>query len=519
MLLFIGVALDLCAQSTILDNKLQFASSESSLPEGWDFVNCSLVESSNGKWFVQVNEGGSVTTPALTGLLGNARISFLVRPLHEDDCSFHLSVSDDSSLDRVTDTYGLIDKWNRGVPYLLRNATADTRIVFSGHNFQICNVTVNDVDDELYYESFNKCDGYFGYEKGFGDESKDFGNNKLDNPLCPNADNLQAGDKCLYFKPNGSYYTANMPISETGYYVLSFKISGFSSDYNMSVYYTPTGGGAETSRAIRDIPRSEWTEKSVLLSGIKDGSSIGFKGKYCFLDEVIVREVKNLSLDENSESASLPSSQLNKTVFAQLTRTFQSGIWNTCCLPFQFSASLLKTATGDDGLEVSLRKLSGISSDGVFTFASADVIPAGEPFLLYVSKTVTNPLFRNVVIGSVEPKDATDPAASGYAFRGCFGKAELATDGTNVFIGTDRQLHTPSASGNVMKGLRAYMVLPEKDAARGLVFSDETTGIAVFQQQNVMQADFDALYNLNGQRMHSSRPGIYVKGGKKIIIK
>lgn len=512
MLLFIGVALDLCAQSTILDNKLQFASSESALPEGWDFVNCSLVESS-GKWFVQVNEGGSVTTPALTGLTGNANVIMLIY-LTSDSYELNVSVDGAGEFDRATSVYAK-DGWRRAVPYLLRGGNSETKVCFSGYNFRICNVSVTDIGDAVYYESFNKCDGYFGYEKGFGDEVKDFGNNKLDNPLCPNADNLMAGDKCLYFKPNGSYYTANMPISETGYYVLSFKISGFSSDYNMSVYYTPTGGGAETSRAIRDIPRSEWTEKSVLLSGIKDGSSIGFKGKYCFLDEVIVREVKNLSLDENSESASLSSSQLNKTVFAQLTRTFQSGIWNTCCLPFDFTASLLRTAAGNDGLEVELRRVSSITSEGVFHFESVSAIPAGEPFLLKVSETVSNPEFRNVVMKTLEPGSATSLLAPGYAFTGCYGKTTLNTDGTHVFIGTDGELHRPSSTGNTMRGMRAYFVLPSYEAARGIAFDERLTGI---HQLMSPSSSADVLHNLSGQRVKHPTSGLYIKNGKKIIL-
>ena len=66
LLLIVGAVLEICAQSIILDNKLQFESADalSSPPEGWSFTNCSL-EQNGEKWFVKVGNEGSVTTPPL----------------------------------------------------------------------------------------------------------------------------------------------------------------------------------------------------------------------------------------------------------------------------------------------------------------------------------------------------------------------------------------------------------------------------------------------------------------------
>ena len=516
LFLMVGTILEVCAQSIILDNKLQFNSADAlaSPPDGWNFENCSLAQVPlNSTYFVQLNNG-SITTPMLEGLAGNVRIYFLIRPT-ESDYTFSLSVEGDGVLDRESDTY-TSGQWSRGVPYLLRNANESTRIVFHGENVMICNVEVSDMGDVIFYESYDRCNGEHGQNGDFTDDDAGaIDNSMLDNPMAKDGFKyVLEGNDCVIFRDKGYLCTPFIPSSETGGYILSFKLAGFHKDVLMSVKYTLNSGTTKTKN-IADIPLKEWRDFSVLIPEMNRLKGLEFRGNLCFLDELKIYEVKSLSMSESSLETAVASEWQDKTVCLSLTRTFQEDIWNTCCLPFDFTASLLREAAGNNELEVELRRVSSITSEGVFHFESVLSIPAGEPFLLKVSETVSNPKFRNVVIKALEPASATSPSAPGYAFTGCYGKTTLDTDGTHVFIGTDGELHRPSATGNTMRGMRAYFELPSYEAARGIAFDERPTGI---YHPMSPSSSADVLYNLSGQRVKHPTSGLYIKNGKKIIL-
>lgn len=521
LLLIAGAVLGVCAQSTVLSVSLQFENANdlaTAPPEGWSFENCSL-KLSGTKYFVQVgNEGtgGSVTTQPLAGLTGNANIVMLVNPVSAD-YEFSISVVGEGELNRITYKYPNINSWQRACPFLLKNANAETRIVFSGRNFKICNIEVTDIGDAVFYESFNRCKGKYGQEGNFGFEGTEFTNSNLDNPLSTvKYDKITAGNGCVFFQDKGYFYTPAIPVSETGGYILTFKLAGYHKEYKEMAVSFARPDLTTLKVSINEIPQQTWGDFSVLIPEMIPSGDLRFDGRQCFLDELKVYEVKPLSMDESSSEASVAAEWQNKTVCMSLTRTFQKDIWNTCCLPFDFNASLLRTAAGDGALSVELRHLSDITSEGIFHFESVSSIPAGEPFLLKVSETVTNPVFRNVVVKALEPVPATSSSAPGYAFAGCYGKTVLETDGTHVFIGTDGLLHHPSPTGNTMRGLRAYMVLPTQNASRGLVFDERPTFVDRLPASSSSSAD--VFYSLSGQRVQNPACGLYVKNGKKIII-
>ena len=66
---------------------------------------------------------------------------------------------------------------------------------------------------------------------------------------------------------------------------------------------------------------------------------------------------------------------------------------------------------------------------------------------------------------------------------------------------------------------KAYLAVPEAQAARiqGFWFDDDAAGIA--QIENGTMKTEDSVYNLNGQRVQSAKKGLYIKNGKKIVVK
>ena len=522
LLLMVGTILEVCAQSIILDNKLQFNSADAlaSPPDGWNFENCSLAQVPlNSTYFVKLNNG-SITTPRLEGLAGNARIYFLIRPT-ESDYTFSLSVEGAGVLDRESDTY-TSGQWSRGVPYLLRNVNESTRIVFHGENVMICNVEVSDMGDLVFYESFDRCAGSGGTDDIYTISSSVITSAKLDNPVGNEINGVTEGNKCVGFPQNISndvnkaYVTPPIPSDDTSSYLFSFKAAKAKDNGKLQIqYYDNTELKWQSNTVTASLAFQEWKDITFSLDNMDASKGVYFIGSLCFLDELKIYEVKSLSMSESSLETAVASEWQDKTVCLSLTRTFQEDIWNTCCLPFDFTASLLRTAAGNNELEVELRSVSSITSEGVFHFESVLSIPAGEPFLLKVSETVSNPKFRNVVMKALEPASATSPSAPGYAFTGCYGKTTLNTDGTHVFIGTDGELHRPSSTGNTMRGMRAFFELPSYEAARGIAFDERPTGI---YHPMSPSSSADVLYNLSGQRVKHPTSGLYIKNGKKIIL-
>jgi hypothetical protein len=75
-----------------------------------------------------------------------------------------------------------------------------------------------------------------------------------------------------------------------------------------------------------------------------------------------------------------------------------------------------------------------------------------------------------------------------------------------------------SANNNTLAAGKAYLQLPNTSSAREIsfIFDDETTGIKTVSnaaENNGM------IFNLNGQRVSSPKGGLYIKNGKKVIIK
>lgn len=80
----------------------------------------------------------------------------------------------------------------------------------------------------------------------------------------------------------------------------------------------------------------------------------------------------------------------------------------------------------------------------------------------------------------------------------------------------------PTAEGNTIKGMRAYITVPAGSDVKTIMLNIAGTlvGIDEIVTEN---ADNGKIYNLNGQYVgnnaDSLNKGLYIKNGKKVIIK
>ena len=159
-------------------------------------------------------------------------------------------------------------------------------------------------------------------------------------------------------------------------------------------------------------------------------------------------------------------------------------------------------------------------------FEYATSIEAGKPYIIKWTSggNRTNPSFSNVIIENVNKAVATDYVT----FAGFFSPVRLdANDKTVLYLGAGNKLYWPSANMTV-GSCRAVFVLNGLTAgdpaanARAFVlnFGDESTGITTTNYTNDTNSD-GAWFTLDGRKLSQkpSQHGIYIKNGKKVVIK
>ncbi len=517
------------AQTEILNKPLKdFTNANENIPtvpdgyEGWRFVNCVAEKDYYGDVRVQVGNNlgmGSLATPVLTGLRGNARITFngLSKVGNEK-----IQVSSDGGF--LVGTLNLKDdKWYKAYPILWKGGSEQSKLVFTcagdnntNHLFQIANILVLDIGDAVYYESFNNLNGVGGNDNNFGLVYNANYNNKLSTSYFdyPNSqyksfDNtygLYAAKQCLFFW-TGSYTTAPIPLESTNDCILSLRVAGSESSSD-DLKFTVNG-----TNMVSSVKHGKWSTIEIPLNSLAPNSQITFTGSQIVIDDVKVTE-RNVFIDETADNATSIVNGYNHLVNVSLHRTLKAGIWNTLCLPFEF------TSTSIPGVNIELRSVSSITTDGVYNFTPVTSIPAGEPFLVRVSETVENPTFSGVKIAASLPTTILGGNQL-YGFKGTFSPIALKTNGTHLFLGTDGNLYQPEEGGNTLNGMRAYFILPG-GMARIAHVDDEAAGIANAVQPS---ATVERVYNLKGQSVSSPRRGLYIlrsadgKNVKKIMIK
>ena len=139
---------------------------------------------------------------------------------------------------------------------------------------------------------------------------------------------------------------------------------------------------------------------------------------------------------------------------------------------------------------------------------------------------VENPTFTNVKITAPTPIDIT-PDGSGsdgsVTFKGTYDPVTIGSDGddTMLYLSSGNKLYWPNGAMNI-NAFRAYFQLNVSSNVRGFSMnfldSEEVTGI---KSVNGSRYDSDAWFTLDGRNVNGkpAMNGIYIKNGKKVVIK
>ena len=225
-------------------------------------------------------------------------------------------------------------------------------------------------------------------------------------------------------------------------------------------------------------------------------------------------------LDETSTTAPTAASGVDVRVL----RTINANEWSTICLPFAMTAEQVTAAFGDD---VELGDFTGYEYDEdndkiAVNFTDATAMAANHPYIIKVSKAVSEILVDGV---DIDPSD--DPRVSyksGKKLKDFVGTYVAnfnfydAAKNTPLFL-SGNQFWYATENTQFMKAYRAYFDFNDElenptSTSRISLSFDETTAI-----KDVKTISDDKVYNLSGQQVKNPAKGIYVKDGKKVIIK
>lgn len=304
-------------------------------------------------------------------------------------------------------------------------------------------------------------------------------------------------------------------LTETCNAVMTFRYSNTNSNKASFTVKINNGGTFPDGTTIwtKEITSSSNTFKSTTLKlkGVNDHTTITFKltstnGGYFALDDVVISTADQVTLRDD-----VANEFETKVADVTVGRTIQGGVWNTLCLPFNAGKNTIAQATGNAVEDVSLRTFSGFSNNEL-TFAETDTITAGTPFLIKVTKTSANPVFT---LASLKG-DATAQTVTynGASMTGTLAPTDIGT--TGLFLTAGGELKRASGS-TTLKGLRAYFTVPAGTTQARLMLDD---GATVIDMVEAVAAD-GRWYAPDGRRYstQSTRRGIYIKDGKKIIIR
>ena len=341
-------------------------------------------------------------------------------------------------------------------------------------------------------------------------------------------------DKVISGLDDGGYMDNVLLYNNTaGYFNLLLNVKDFKANGTLTATIYDFTNGEQESTATIDITGDG--DKTITLptpitTGLKklrfDFTGTKTSGTI-FNYRYVTTNITKYSVNEDYNYT--PAAVDNVDV--ELTRTLPANKWATIVLPFNVTVKQAKETFGDD---VKLAQLTGINSDNM-EFSSVDMttdenataMNANEPYMIFVPAGLSEAKTINgVTIVEGTPSKTT---VSGIDFIGSYDATTdiPASDGTyTYYFVSDNKLYKTAASGaaNTMKGTRAYFKVPGTAAARlkGFVFdNDETTGIGDATRLNDkgQKINDKVFFNLSGQRVSKAKKGLYIVGGKKMIVK
>ena len=230
-------------------------------------------------------------------------------------------------------------------------------------------------------------------------------------------------------------------------------------------------------------------------------------------------------LDEKSTTAPAAATGVD----VRVKRTINANEWSTICLPFAMTNAQVKNAFGDD---VELADFSSWSSEEdsggnivaiTVGFTPVTTIEANHPYIIKVSSAITEFTVDGVDIDpEEEPTNQVGVKKSERGYMIGTYEANFTVPDEDVFLSGGKFWYSKGLTK--MMGFRAYFEFadvltivegPSNAPAFNMTIGGKTTKIPNI----ITESDDDLYYNLKGQHVDNPTKGLYIKNGKKVVIK
>ncbi|MBQ9640360.1 MAG: hypothetical protein IJV06_02180 [Bacteroidaceae bacterium] len=216
-----------------------------------------------------------------------------------------------------------------------------------------------------------------------------------------------------------------------------------------------------------------------------------------------------------SENTDYTPESVAGTVTVTLNRTLTADTWNSFVVPFQISNEELKATFGDDVAVAEYSETAeGTNSTIYFNTMETPAIAANTPVLLKPSTVSATGEYvfegRTVATGDAKVAGTNFDFVGTYAASGTIAAGDYFISGDKLY---------KSAGTTTIKGTRAYLKAKSAEAKARLVFDNGTaTSIEAIEMDADKLTDGN-VYDLSGRLMKTPVKGLYIKNGKKILVK
>lgn len=451
---------------------------------------------------VNVNLGETFTAPTLT---------FTAHGVNLEDKTIQYNSSDEN--------VAMIDETGYVLPMEKAGSTTITA-TFAGddtHEAASAEYTLNVIDPNKTDVTFDFTDPEkYGYSKPASNKSTDLSNgDKLESNEVT-ITSVQGGTKTKtrFFNSKnvillriytGAILTVNAPAG------FAINRIDFTDDSSSPVKNFTFSTGELNSKT--------WTGLAKNLTMKVDNNSV-------FLKNMTVNLVKLVELDENSESNTI---EAKKGVNVTLKRSMVANEWNTICLPFDVSKEKAQTAFGEG---VKIAQLDDKNSTGntlKFVNMTDYGMQATVPYLIKPSKENTSNeyVFENVNVVADDINKKYETTEGYLVFKGIYNMMDITKDVVDnvdatyyaAFLGAGNKIY--KAGTGKTKGFRAYFAIPNGASASALRVVIDGTATSIKNIDSEVVESNAPVYNLQGLRVNGNNltPGIYVKAGKKFVVK
>lgn len=184
--------------------------------------------------------------------------------------------------------------------------------------------------------------------------------------------------------------------------------------------------------------------------------------------------------------------------------------WNTLVLPFNMEIPAgweVKELTDDTEVDA--------NGNIHLRFATANSIEAGKPYMIRVNEAVNKIEVENVDVDTKTPTQI----GNGINFVGVYTAGNIPT---GAFFISNNQFYHATGGQNIIKGMRAYLQLPEGSQAKAITYDISDVPTAIDNINTASAAT--AIYDIQGNRLNSMTKGVNIvkmANGmvKKVIVK